>query len=148
MPAHHCIMISIKFPRTDLYSWVERASENKVSFQRTQQSDPGQRSDLDCLIRRPVSELFCCCNSPNGRHAITFSNSLTTSCPPINEIDKFVIMEIWLEILKICCNYSFQVLYMDAVQNLPDDIQDIVDLMIEKEIRLRAPLEEVELLLH
>lgn len=37
---------------------------------------------------------------------------------------------------------------MDAVRNLPDDIQDIVDLMIEKEIRLCAPLEEVELLLH
>lgn len=36
---------------------------------------------------------------------------------------------------------------MDAVQKSPDDIQDIVDLMIEKEIRLHAPLEEIELLL-
>ncbi|KAL9952401.1 hypothetical protein ACROYT_G039651 [Oculina patagonica] len=40
-----------------------------------------------------------------------------------------------------------KVLYMDAVQKSPDDIQDIVDLMIEKEIRLHAPLEEIELLL-
>lgn len=40
-----------------------------------------------------------------------------------------------------------QVLYMDAVQKLPEDVQDIVDLMTEKEIRLRAPLEEIELLL-
>lgn len=36
---------------------------------------------------------------------------------------------------------------MDAVKNAPDDTQDIVDLMVEKEIRLRAPLEEIELLL-
>ena len=36
---------------------------------------------------------------------------------------------------------------MDAVQKLPEDVQDIVDLMTEKEIRLRAPLEEIELLL-
>jgi len=35
---------------------------------------------------------------------------------------------------------------MDAVQHIPDDIQDIVDLMTEKEIRLHAPLEEIELL--
>lgn len=36
---------------------------------------------------------------------------------------------------------------MDAVKYIPDDIQDIVDLMTEKEIRLHAPLEEIELLL-
>ena len=48
--------------------------------------------------------------------------------------------------LQISVN-SLQVLYMDAVQHMPDDIQDIVDLMTEKEIRLHAPLEEIELLL-
>ena len=42
---------------------------------------------------------------------------------------------------------SFQVLYMDEIQYLPDELQDIVDLMTEKEIRLHVPLEEVELLL-
>lgn len=36
---------------------------------------------------------------------------------------------------------------MDAVQHMLDDIEDIVDLMTEKEIRLHAPLEEIELLL-
>lgn len=36
---------------------------------------------------------------------------------------------------------------MDAVQHSSEDIQDIVDLMTEKEIRLHAPLEEIELLL-
>lgn len=35
---------------------------------------------------------------------------------------------------------------MEAVKYLPEDIQDIVDVMVEKEIRLRAPLEEIELL--
>ena len=45
--------------------------------------------------------------------------------------------------------FSFlKVLYLDAAQNLPEDVQDIVDLMTEKEIRLHAPLEEIELLLH
>lgn len=36
---------------------------------------------------------------------------------------------------------------MDAAQLLPDDLQDIVDLMVEKEIRVHAPLEEIELLM-
>lgn len=36
---------------------------------------------------------------------------------------------------------------MDAAQLLPDDLQYIVDLMVEKEIRVRAPLEEIELLM-
>lgn len=44
--------------------------------------------------------------------------------------------------------FFLKVLYLDAAQNLPEDVQDIVDLMTEKEIRLRAPLEEIELLLH
>lgn len=45
-------------------------------------------------------------------------------------------------------SFFLKVLYLDAAQNLPEDVQDIVDLMTEKEIRLRAPLEEIELLLH
>lgn len=44
--------------------------------------------------------------------------------------------------------FFLKVLYLDAAQNLPEDVQDIVDLMTEKQIRLRAPLEEIELLLH
>ena len=44
--------------------------------------------------------------------------------------------------------FFLKVLYLDAAQNLPEDVQDIVDLMTEKEIRLCAPLEEIELLLH
>ena len=36
---------------------------------------------------------------------------------------------------------------MDAAQLLPDDLQDVADLMVEKEIRVRAPLEEIELLM-
>ncbi|XP_071491532.1 nuclear exosome regulator NRDE2-like [Diadema antillarum] len=38
-------------------------------------------------------------------------------------------------------------LYMDAVRNFPEELQAILDLLLEKEIRLRAPLEEVELLM-
>ena len=60
-----------------------------------------------------------------------------------------------MQVLRVCileqalitAVNSLQVLYMDAVQHIPDDIQDIVDLMTEKEIRLHAPLEEIELLL-
>ncbi|XP_019642715.1 PREDICTED: LOW QUALITY PROTEIN: protein NRDE2 homolog [Branchiostoma belcheri] len=40
-----------------------------------------------------------------------------------------------------------KVLYMDAVQWFPGDLQDVLDIMVEKEIRVRAPLEEVELLM-
>uniref|UniRef100_A0A3Q3RCK6 NRDE-2, necessary for RNA interference, domain containing n=1 Tax=Monopterus albus TaxID=43700 RepID=A0A3Q3RCK6_MONAL len=38
-------------------------------------------------------------------------------------------------------------LYMDAVQLFPDRLQEFVDLMTEKELRLRLPLEELDILL-
>ncbi|KAM6201491.1 nuclear exosome regulator NRDE2 [Rhynchocyon petersi] len=40
-----------------------------------------------------------------------------------------------------------KVLYMDAIEYFPDEMQEIVDLMTEKELRVRLPLEELELLL-
>lgn len=40
-----------------------------------------------------------------------------------------------------------KVLYMDAVEHFPDEMQEILDLMTEKELRVRLPLEELELLL-
>ncbi|GAB6029868.1 Protein nrde2 [Chamberlinius hualienensis] len=40
-----------------------------------------------------------------------------------------------------------KILYVDAVQLFPEDLQDLHDLMTEKEIRIMAPLEEVALLL-
>uniref|UniRef100_A0A3Q3DW62 NRDE-2, necessary for RNA interference, domain containing n=1 Tax=Hippocampus comes TaxID=109280 RepID=A0A3Q3DW62_HIPCM len=38
-------------------------------------------------------------------------------------------------------------LYMDAVQLFPEHIQEFVDLMTEKELRVRLPLEELDILL-
>uniref|UniRef100_A0A8C6DMQ0 Nuclear exosome regulator NRDE2 n=1 Tax=Moschus moschiferus TaxID=68415 RepID=A0A8C6DMQ0_MOSMO len=38
-------------------------------------------------------------------------------------------------------------LYMDAVEYFPNEMQEVVDLMTEKELRVRLPLEELELLL-
>ncbi|XP_075386898.1 nuclear exosome regulator NRDE2 [Tenrec ecaudatus] len=40
-----------------------------------------------------------------------------------------------------------KVLYMDALEYFPDEMQEILDLMTEKELRVRLPLEELELLL-
>nr|XP_033808744.1 nuclear exosome regulator NRDE2 isoform X2 [Geotrypetes seraphini] len=40
-----------------------------------------------------------------------------------------------------------KVLYLDAVEYFPDELQEILDLMTEKELRLRMPLEELDLLL-
>ncbi|XP_068942085.1 nuclear exosome regulator NRDE2 isoform X1 [Petaurus breviceps papuanus] len=40
-----------------------------------------------------------------------------------------------------------KVLYMDAVDYFPDQMQEILDLMTEKELRVRVPIEELELLL-
>ncbi|XP_022104815.1 protein NRDE2 homolog [Acanthaster planci] len=40
-----------------------------------------------------------------------------------------------------------KVLYMDAVRYFPSKLQDYQDLLMEKELRIRAPLEEVELLI-
>ncbi|KAG9268986.1 hypothetical protein AMEX_G18027 [Astyanax mexicanus] len=37
--------------------------------------------------------------------------------------------------------------YMDAVRLFPDRVQEFLDLLVEKELRLRAPMEEVEILL-
>ena len=38
-------------------------------------------------------------------------------------------------------------LYMDAVQLFPEHVQEFLDLMTEKELRLRVPMEEVDILL-
>ncbi|XP_019407948.1 PREDICTED: protein NRDE2 homolog [Crocodylus porosus] len=40
-----------------------------------------------------------------------------------------------------------KVLYMDAVEYLSDQLQEMLDLMTEKELRVRVPIEELELLL-
>ncbi|KAM9555706.1 nuclear exosome regulator NRDE2 isoform 1-T1 [Guaruba guarouba] len=40
-----------------------------------------------------------------------------------------------------------KVLYMDAVEYFPDDLQETLDLMTEKELRVRLPMEELDLLL-
>lgn len=40
-----------------------------------------------------------------------------------------------------------QVLYLDAMEYFPDELQEILDVMTEKELRVRLPLEELELLL-
>lgn len=39
-----------------------------------------------------------------------------------------------------------QVLYCDAVLYFPEDIEKVIEIAEEKEIRLRAPLEEAKLL--
>ncbi|XP_006823850.2 nuclear exosome regulator NRDE2-like [Saccoglossus kowalevskii] len=44
------------------------------------------------------------------------------------------------------CPWS-KALYMDAILYFPDDLLHILDIMMEKEIRIRAPLEEIEMLL-
>ncbi|KAM6392986.1 nuclear exosome regulator NRDE2 isoform 2-T2 [Pluvialis apricaria] len=40
-----------------------------------------------------------------------------------------------------------KVLYMDAVEYFPDHLQETLDLMTEKELRVRVPMEELDLLL-
>lgn len=42
---------------------------------------------------------------------------------------------------------SLQVLYMDAIEYFPEDLQETLDLMTEKELRVRVPMEELDLLL-
>lgn len=52
--------------------------------------------------------------------------------------------------LSLCTNVNFvstQSLYMDGVQLLPERLQEFVDVMTEKELRLRLPLEELDILL-
>ncbi|XP_077520779.1 nuclear exosome regulator NRDE2 isoform X2 [Amblyomma americanum] len=45
-----------------------------------------------------------------------------------------------------CCPWS-KVLYVDGVRHFPECLQEVVDMMVEKGIRLRVPLEELQLLL-
>ncbi|XP_039088458.1 nuclear exosome regulator NRDE2 [Hyaena hyaena] len=40
-----------------------------------------------------------------------------------------------------------KVLYLDAVEYFPEELQEVLDLMTEKELRVRLPAEELELLL-
>lgn len=45
-----------------------------------------------------------------------------------------------------CCPWA-KVLYVDGVRHFPECLQEVVDMMVEKGIRLRVPLEELQLLL-
>lgn len=47
----------------------------------------------------------------------------------------------------MCTRLCDQGLYMDAVQLFPEHLQEFVDLMTEKELRVRLPLEELDILL-
>ncbi len=56
-------------------------------------------------------------------------------------------LTLYFQTLNVCtCVYS-QGLYMDAVQLFPERVQEFLDLMTEKELRLRVPMEEVDILL-
>ena len=44
----------------------------------------------------------------------------------------------------LCC---FQVLYVDAVRYFPEEVERVLEVMEEKGVRIRAPLEEVQLLM-
>ena len=48
---------------------------------------------------------------------------------------------------SLVCLHCDQGLYMDAVQLFPGHLQEFVDLMTERELRLRLPLEELDILL-
>ena len=41
----------------------------------------------------------------------------------------------------------FQKLHMDLIRHIPRELQKTADLMVEKEVRLRTPLEELTLLM-
>lgn len=43
---------------------------------------------------------------------------------------------------------SSQALYMDIIRNFPEEIEETIDLLMEKELRVRVPLEEIELLMN
>nr|XP_054758466.1 nuclear exosome regulator NRDE2-like [Lytechinus pictus] len=40
-----------------------------------------------------------------------------------------------------------KILYLDAVRYFPEELQEVIDLLMEKELRVRAPLEEIQLLM-
>ncbi|XP_054153011.1 nuclear exosome regulator NRDE2-like [Oppia nitens] len=45
------------------------------------------------------------------------------------------------------CSYS-KILYMDGIQYFGSQLQELVDIMTEKELRIRSPLEEIDLLMN
>lgn len=49
--------------------------------------------------------------------------------------------------MKMLVSVYSQGLYMDAVQLFPERVQEFLDLMTEKELRLRLPMEELDILL-
>lgn len=54
----------------------------------------------------------------------------------------------FLQIFTVCMvNMVDQGVYMDGMQLFPERMQEFVDLMTEKELRLRLPVEELDILL-
>lgn len=59
-------------------------------------------------------------------------------CPGVKVVDQIIIL--------IYCGMCVQVLYLDAVRYLPSELTKITEIMEEKELRIRAPVDEVKLL--
>ncbi|PFX27186.1 Protein NRDE2-like [Stylophora pistillata] len=87
------------------------------------------------LFERAVS-------SPSGRHCVALWR-MYMEFEAKHQKEK--VQSVFYQAIQNCP--WAKTLYMDAAQHLPDDLQDIVDLMVEKEIRVRAPPEEIELLM-
>lgn len=54
--------------------------------------------------------------------------------------------EILLCVVELTNLVLLQCLYMDYVGHFPSQLQEVCDLLVEKEIRLRLPLEELDIL--
>ena len=68
---------------------------------------------------------------------------LVTGCIPQPHLAIY-----FIPILLVCyLALQFQTVYLDFAQHFPDQLQEVVDLMTEKGLHLRTPLEELDLLI-
>uniref|UniRef100_A0A3Q3RCK2 NRDE-2, necessary for RNA interference, domain containing n=1 Tax=Monopterus albus TaxID=43700 RepID=A0A3Q3RCK2_MONAL len=98
--------------------------------QRKQLVDAAQRSCHDAAL--PILPECGLGNRIRGLFESAIATEMGAHCP--------LLWRMYMHFLVRC-------LYMDAVQLFPDRLQEFVDLMTEKELRLRLPLEELDILL-
>uniref|UniRef100_A0A8C9YGE3 NRDE-2, necessary for RNA interference, domain containing n=1 Tax=Sander lucioperca TaxID=283035 RepID=A0A8C9YGE3_SANLU len=133
----------------DNSSLVPRLFAIVAEQQRKQLVDAAQRSCChDAAL--PILPENGLSNRIRGLFESAIATEMGSHCPLLWRLYMHFLKLILALCVCVCvcvCDARDQGLYMDAVQLFPEHLQEFVDLMTEKELRLRLPLEELDILL-
>ena len=80
-------------------------------------------------------------------HLITFGGIYRHFLSPLFRFTALILITICKKGLTFYNGLSLQTLYTDAIGYFPEKLVELMDIMTEKELRIRAPIEELDILM-